>query len=210
MALTSRQKKQGAVATAAVGALAIGGIAVSTLGSSASPADSRPVAAAAVPQPAAAPAAPQSPAAAAAGTVAVTAQADNTKPGDDTVFTVSGEVTGAKPGTKIRLQRQQTTTSHKAASAWNTLAYTTFTDQDGKFSLPVKMETAGSFNLRVQHPQDKEGPQTVYSIPFTVTVSSTAASTKSSTPSTTTPAKGTAEGTTKNTTKTSAGSAKQG
>ncbi|MEY9890960.1 hypothetical protein ABIA35_003918 [Catenulispora sp. MAP12-49] len=186
MALTSRQKKQGAVATAAVGALAIGGIAVSTLGSSASPTDSRPVAAAAVPQPAAAPAAPASPkmqspaAAAAAGTVAVTAQADNTKPGDDTVFTVSGEVTGAKPGTKIRLQRQQTTTSHKAASAWNTLAYTTFTDQDGKFSLPVKMETAGSFNLRVQHPQDKEGPQTVYSIPFTVTVSSTAASAKTS------------------------------
>ncbi|MEY9926626.1 hypothetical protein ABH926_001248 [Catenulispora sp. GP43] len=183
MALTSRQKKQGALATVAVGTLALGGIALSTLGPTASPADSKPVAAAAVPQPAAAPAAPQSPAAAAA-TIAVTAQADNTKPGDDTVFTVSGVVTGAQPGTKIRLQQQKQSTSRSASSAWTTLAYTTFTDKDDKFSLPVKMETAGSFNLRVLHPQDKEGPHTAYSMPFSVTVSST------TTPATTSAKKG--------------------
>jgi hypothetical protein len=223
MALTSRQKKQGALATAAVGALALGGIAVSTLGSTGSPADSKPVAAAAVPQPAPAPAtARDASGSSAATTIAVTAQADNTKPGDDTVFTISGEVTGAKPGTKIRLQQQQapasssssssssSSTSRKASPAWTTLAYTTFTGPDDKFSLPVKMETAGSFNLRVEHPQDKEGPQTAYSIPFSVTVSSTAAPEKNTQQDTQkSTQKNTEKNTEKNTAKTSGDSAKK-
>jgi hypothetical protein len=190
MALTSKQKKQGAVVTAAVGALALGGVAVSTLGSSAAPADSRPVAAAAVPAPAAAPnalpnAAPSPSGSSSATTITVTAKSDNGKPGNDTVFTVSGEVKGAKPGTKVRLQRQQAPTSANASAAWSTLAYTAFTDKSNKFSFPVKMETAGSYNLRILHPQDREGPETAYSSPFAETVSatSTPASSSSSTKS---------------------------
>lgn len=89
------------------------------------------------------------------------------------MFTVSGEVTGAKPGTKLRLQRQLTSASGRSSTAWSTLAYTTFTDDNNKFSFPVKMENSGSYKLRVLHPQDSEGPETVYSTPFTVTVSAT-------------------------------------
>jgi hypothetical protein len=180
MAITTRQKKQGAVVTAAVGALTLAGVAVSTLSSSGSPAGSSAVAAAAVPQgtqnaaPNAAPSETSS--SSAAGTLTVTATADNSKPTDETVFTVSGEVKGAQPGTKIRLQRQAAPTSANAAPGWSTLAYTTFTDKGSKFSFPVKIENAGSFNLRVLHPQDKEGPETVYSSPFAVTVSGTASS----------------------------------
>ena len=182
MALTSKQKKQGAVVTAAVGALALGGVAVSTLGPSSS-ADSKPIVAAALPQPAAAVpmAATPSPSGSSSATaITVTAKADNTKPADDTVFTVSGEVKGAKPGTKVRLQRQQTTSSTNASPAWSTLAYTTFTDKSNKFAFAVKMETAGSYNLRILHPQDKEGPETAYSSPFAVSVSPTASSSASS------------------------------
>ncbi|MBS2537808.1 hypothetical protein KGQ20_34150 [Catenulispora sp. NF23] len=181
MALTSKQKKQGAVVTAAVGALALGGVAVSTLGSSSS-ADSKPIVAAALPQPAAAipMATTPSPSGSSATAITVSAKADNTKPADDTVFTISGEVKGAKPGTKIRLQRQQTASSTNASPAWSTLAYTTFTDKTNKFSFAVKMETAGSYNLRVLHPQDKEGPETAYSSPFAVSVSPTASSSASS------------------------------
>ncbi|MEZ0111881.1 hypothetical protein ABH920_005899 [Catenulispora sp. EB89] len=179
MALTSKQKKQGAVVTAAVGALALGGVAVSTLGSSADSAgsaNSGPVAAAAMPAPvpAAAPAATPSPSgSSSAATITITAKSDNGKPADDTVFTVSGEVKGAKPGTKIRLQRQQTPTSANASPAWSTLAYTAFTDKSNKFSFPVKMETAGSYNLRILHPQDREGPESAYSSAFAETVSAT-------------------------------------
>ena len=185
MALTSKQKKQGAVVTAAVGALALGGVAVSTLGSSADSADSAvsgPVAAAAMPAPAATPSPSGS---SSAATITITAKSDNGKPSDDTVFTVSGEVKGAKPGTKIRLQRQQTPTSANASPAWSTLAYTAFTDTSNKFSFPVKMETAGSYNLRILHPQDREGPETAYSSAFAETVSatSTPASSSSSTKS---------------------------
>jgi hypothetical protein len=184
MALTTRRKKQGAVVAAAVGALTLAGVAVSTLSSSGSPAGSSAVAAAAVPQgtqnaaPNAAPSETSS--SSAAGTLTVTATADNSKPTDETVFTVSGEVKGAQPGTKIRLQRQAAPTSANAAPGWSTLAYTTFTDKGSKFSFPVKIENAGSFNLRVLHPQDKEGPETVYSSPFAVTVSGTASSGASS------------------------------
>ena len=177
MALTSKQKKQGAVVTAAVGALALGGVAVSTLGSSADSANSAnsgPVAAAAMPAPAAAPAAAPSPSgSSSATTITITAKSDNGKPADDAVFTVSGEVKGAKPGTKVRLQRQQTPTSANASQAWSTLAYTAFTDTSNKFSFPVKIETAGSYNLRILHPQDREGPETAYSIAFAETVSAT-------------------------------------
>ncbi|MEY9858246.1 hypothetical protein ABH935_003859 [Catenulispora sp. GAS73] len=182
MALTSKQKKQGIGVTAAVGALALGGVAVSTLGSSAAPADSQPLAAAAVPAPAATPSPSGS---SSAATITVTAKSDNGKPSDDTVFTVSGEVKGAKPGTKIRLQRQQAPTSANASPAWSTLAYTAFTDKSNKFSFPVKMETAGSYNLRILHPQDREGPETAYSSPFAESVSatSTPASSSSSTKS---------------------------
>ncbi|WP_194915759.1 hypothetical protein [Catenulispora rubra] len=188
MALTSKQKKQGAVVTAAVGALALGGVAVSTLGSSAAPAnsaDSKPIAAAAVPAPAASPSPSGSSSSSSATAITITAKSDNGKPADDTVFTVSGEVKGAKPGTKIRLQRQQTPTSANASPAWSTLAYTTFTDKSNKFSFPVKMETASSYNLRILHPQDREGPETAYSSPFAETVSatSTPASSSSSTKS---------------------------
>lgn len=186
MALTSK-KKLGAVVTAAVGALALGGVAVSTLGSAAAPAgsaDSKPVAAAAVPGPAAAPNAtpsPSSPSGSSSATaVTITAKSDNGKPSDDTVFTVSGEVKGAKPGAKIRLQRQQAPTSANASPAWSTLAYTAFTDKSNKFSFPVKMETAGSYNLRILHPQDREGPETAYSSPFAETVSATSAPASSS------------------------------
>jgi hypothetical protein len=193
MAFTTKQKKQGAVVTAAVGVLALGGGALWSLGSTFSPADSKPIAAAAVPQPAAAPkAAAGGPGSAGAsqGTttgITVTAAADNSTLTDDTVFTVSGEVTGAKPGTKLRLQRQQTPTSGRSSTAWSTLAYTTFTDNDGKFSFPVKMESSGSFTLRVLHPEDSEGPQTASSSPFTVTVSATKPD--SATPSKTTSTK---------------------
>jgi hypothetical protein len=199
MAFTTKQKKQGAVVTAAVGVLALGGGALWSLGSTFSPADSKPIAAAAVPQSAAVPQPAAAPKAAAGGPgssgsalttttgITVTAAADNSTLTDDTVFTVSGEVTGAKPGTKLRLQRQQTPTSGRSSTAWSTLAYTTFTDNDGKFSFPVKMESSGSFTLRVLHPEDSEGPQTASSSPFTVTVSATKPD--SATPSKTTSTK---------------------
>lgn len=174
MALTTRQKKQGAVVTAAVGALTLGGVAVSTLGPSSVPANSKPISAAAVPGPGAAPSSPGP----SSTTITITAKADSTKAGDDTVFTVSGEVKGMQPGAKIRLQRQQTPTSAKASPVWSTLAYTTFTDSGNKFSFPVKMETSGSYTLRVLHPQDREGPKTAYSSPFTVTVSAAASGKK--------------------------------
>lgn len=179
MALTSRQKKQGAAVTAAVGALALGGVAVATLGTASAPAGSKPVAAAAVPAPAGpANAAPGPGAGPADGATAltITAQADTAKLTDETVFTVSGEVNGARPGTKLRLQRQSAPTAKNSSPGWSTLAYTTFTDKSNKFSFPVKVETAGSYNLRVLHPQDHEGPETAYSASFAVTVSGTAGS----------------------------------
>lgn len=201
MALTTKQKKQGAVVTAAVGVLALGGVAVSTLGSTTSPADSKPIVAAAVPQPAAAPktvsdgsgtaatTTTKTPATTTTTGISVTAAADNSKLTDDTVFTVSGEVTGAKPGTRLRLQRQS---SGRSATTWTTLAYTTFTGDDNKFSFPVKLESSGTYNLRVEHPQDGEAPETAYSSPFTVTVTATksASTATSKTSSKTTTEKG--------------------
>lgn len=157
MALTSQHTSKGAGVTAAVAALALGGVAVSILAPSASAADSRPT--------------PREPAAASATAITVTGKADSSTVTDDTVFTISGEVKGAKPGTKIRLQRQQAPRSAYSTPAWTTLAYTTFTDQSNKFSLQVKMESSGTYNLRVLHPQDTDGPQTAYSNPFSVTVS---------------------------------------
>lgn len=152
MALTSQQTKQGAGVTAVVGALALGGVVVSVLGPSASAARAaQPVQAAA--------------------TVTVTGKADSSKVTDDTVFTVSGEVKGAQPGAKIRLQRQQAASAANSSPVWITLAYTTFTDKNNRFTLQVKMESSGTYNLRVLHPQDKEGPQAAYSNPFSVTVS---------------------------------------
>jgi hypothetical protein len=173
MAFSSPQK-QGAVASAAVGALALAGVAVSTLGPSSAPAGAGPVAAAAVPEPDVA--GPDG-SGATSSTISVTAKADNARPAEDTVFTISGEVMGAQPGAKIRLQRQQTPTETNASPAWSTLAYTTFTDKNNKFSFPVKMETSGSYNLRVLHPQDNEGPASAFSNPFAVTVSTTDAKT---------------------------------
>jgi hypothetical protein len=176
MALTSRQKKQGAAVTVAVGALTLGGVAVATLGTPDSAAGSNPVNAAAVPAPAGTLNAAPNSAASPSGstTITITAQAEATQLTDDTAFLVSGEVKGAQPGTKIRLQRQSTPTSKNSSPSWSTLAYTTFTDKSNKFSLAVKMETAGSYNLRILHPQDREGPATAYSNPFAVTVSGTA------------------------------------
>lgn len=175
MALTSKQKKQGAAVSAAIGVLALGGVAVSTLGSGGAAVD-RPVAAAAVQQAAVAPQVVAG-VGESVGGIAVVARVDNAKLADDTVFTVSGEVKGAKPGTKVRLQRK---TSGKSATGWTTLAYTTFTDTSNKFSFPVKMDSSGSYTLRILHPQDKEGPATVYSSPFSVTVSAPAKAATSS------------------------------
>ena len=169
MALSSRQKKQGAVVSAAVGALALGGVAVSTLGSSATDA-ARPVAAQAAPPIAASSTSSPAPSSSSSATITIKASADNTKPTDDTVFTVSGTVTGAQPGAKIRLQRQAATPKDQP---WGTLAYTTFTDKSNKFSFLVKLEDAGSFNLRILHPSDREGPTSATSDPFAVTVTST-------------------------------------
>jgi len=180
MALTSKQKKVGIAASMAVGALALGGVAVSTIGSpSSNSAGPAPVAATAT--------APHAPAttphtSSASGTpgstssaITITARTDNAKPADDTVFTVSGEVRGAQPGAEVRLQRQQASTpaSSHHKQAWNTMEYTTFTDRNNRFSFPVKIESPGSYNLRVVHEQgkqDKQSPGTVYSEPFAVTV----------------------------------------
>jgi hypothetical protein len=155
MALSSTRKKQGAVASAAVGALVLGGVAAVTQ------------------RAAAAGSSPSAP-------ITITGKTDTTEPTDDTVFTISGEVTGAQPGAEVRLQRQQAPTATNTTPAWSTLAYTTFTDKDDTFSFSVKMETSGSYNLRLVHPQDREGPATAFSDPFSVNVTSTSGSTKTS------------------------------
>ena len=131
MALSSKQKKQGIAAGAALGAVTLGGVALSTLGSTSTP-GAKPAAETAAPAPRAATADTSSSSGTPSGSdsdsstpLKITAKADNPKPDDHTVFTVSGLVTGARPGTEIRLQRQS---SH--GSAWTTLAYTTYTDKN--------------------------------------------------------------------------------
>jgi hypothetical protein len=155
MALSSPRKKQAAVASAAVGVPVLGAVAAGTQWAAA--ASSPPAAA-----------------------ITVTAKTDTTGPTDDTVFTISGVVRGAQPGAKVRLQSRQTPTATNTTPAWSTLPYTTFTDKDDKFSLAVKMETSGSYDLRVLHPQDKAGPATAFSDPILVNVSAASDSTKQS------------------------------
>jgi hypothetical protein len=104
-----------------------------------------------------------------AAAITITAKPSVTSAGSDQVFTVSGKLTGAKPGAKIRLQRQTTPAKGSTPAVWATLAYTTFTGSDNSFSFLVKLDQTGANVMRILHPSDVDGPAQAYSSEFTVT-----------------------------------------